>query len=381
MQRFLVASLLILLATPMAAAAQRGEPIVEDLWSEPNPGVRYLLRRTDLPVVIHALVVDLDTEGVRVETTRHEDRWQSVGDYARRRRLAAAVNGGFWSGFQRPMGVQAGGGEAWPGVYDDDEFGFFAIDRDGDAFISPPEELRGTRHVAEAVSGRPLLVWSGRVHHESLDDLETAHGRAPRTAVGVSRDGRKVFLVVVDGRQLEYSRGVTMFELARLFIELGAHAAINLDGGGSSAMFVENVQGVVSAPSGGRWEVGLGLGAEQEELPAGTKTRRMRDGSQQVYVRGVEREVMNHIGVVARDPAPVLPAGVVSPLDEPPLEEAVVLPPRPPLLRFGKLREVVFPVAYAAVALVPVGGLVWLRRRRRRRRRRSAMTLTPSRSR
>ncbi|GAB3161685.1 phosphodiester glycosidase family protein [Micromonospora sonneratiae] len=58
---------------------------------------------------------------------------------------------------------------------------------------------------------------------------------APRTSVGFSADGRKMFLLTVDGRQVD-SRGVTQTEMGRLMAELGAHNALNLDGGGSSTL-------------------------------------------------------------------------------------------------------------------------------------------------
>ena len=50
-----------------------------------------------------------------------------------------------------------------------------------------------------------------------------------------------MWLIVVDGRQPGYSEGVTMSELADVAIGLGAEAALNLDGGGSTALVaVEN---------------------------------------------------------------------------------------------------------------------------------------------
>jgi exopolysaccharide biosynthesis protein len=63
----------------------------------------------------------------------------------------------------------------------------------------------------------------------------------PRTAFGVNRNGRYVYLVVVDGR--ETSEGVTMDELADILLRYGAHTALAFDGGGSSTMVVEGVDG------------------------------------------------------------------------------------------------------------------------------------------
>ena len=95
-------------------------------------------------------------------------------------------------------------------------------------------------HLMDVVGGHPLLVRDGRfapiLDSASVRTLATV--RHPRTAVGLSRDGRRMFLVVVDGRRPGYSVGMTLPELAALMIEMGAHTALNLDGGGSSTMAI-----------------------------------------------------------------------------------------------------------------------------------------------
>ena len=74
-----------------------------------------------------------------------------------------------------------------------------------------------------------MLVRDGVV--QSIDDPTLA----PRTAVGFTADGRKMIMLTVDGRQVD-SRGVTQTEMGRMMAELGAHHALNLDGGGSSTL-------------------------------------------------------------------------------------------------------------------------------------------------
>lgn len=59
--------------------------------------------------------------------------------------------------------------------------------------------------------------------------------RNPRTAVGVNAAGTTLFICEIDGRQASWSVGMTLPELADLFVERGAWRAINLDGGGSSS--------------------------------------------------------------------------------------------------------------------------------------------------
>ncbi len=73
-------------------------------------------------------------------------------------------------------------------------------------------------------------------------------GDQPRTAVGVIDDNHLVF-VVVDGRQIGYSAGVSLTELADILVDLGATTAYNLDGGGSSTMYFDGE--VVNSPSNG----------------------------------------------------------------------------------------------------------------------------------
>ncbi|TDC76015.1 phosphodiester glycosidase family protein [Actinomadura sp. 7K507] len=85
----------------------------------------------------------------------------------------------------------------------------------------------GPKRFRFAVGGFPILR-----DGEPLDGV-SPRGPEPRTAAGVSRDGRRMFLVVADGRS-DRSGGVTLAELASLLDKAGADAAVNLDGGGSS---------------------------------------------------------------------------------------------------------------------------------------------------
>src|SRR5690606_3591074 len=62
--------------------------------------------------------------------------------------------------------------------------------------------------------------------------------RHNRSAAGFSRDSTRIWLVAVDGRQPEFSRGATMAELAQIMRDLGAWNAVNLDGGGSTTLVV-----------------------------------------------------------------------------------------------------------------------------------------------
>ena len=73
-----------------------------------------------------------------------------------------------------------------------------------------------------------------------------AEARHPRTAVGLSRDGGTLWLLVVDGRSTR-SVGMTLVELADVLRRQGAWQALNFDGGGSTTMVLGDA--VVNAPT------------------------------------------------------------------------------------------------------------------------------------
>jgi exopolysaccharide biosynthesis protein len=96
----------------------------------------------------------------------------------------------------------------------------------------------------------PMLVKEGSVFLTTKTEdfgSDVAGGRAPRTAIGITKEGHIIF-VVVDGRQAT-SRGFSLLELALFMQELGATGAMNLDGGGSSEMVIKDT--VVNNPSDG----------------------------------------------------------------------------------------------------------------------------------
>ena len=95
--------------------------------------------------------------------------------------------------------------------------------------------------VEDALGAGPALVSKARANVATNE--EVFFGTAipythPRTAAGITADGT-LLLVLVDGRQLA-SRGVTLEELAAILIGIGADQALNLDGGGSASLVVND---------------------------------------------------------------------------------------------------------------------------------------------
>ncbi|MBC5809134.1 MAG: hypothetical protein DLM53_08490 [Candidatus Eremiobacter antarcticus] len=111
--------------------------------------------------------------------------------------------------------------------------------------------------VFNAVGGGPLLMQDGKtVNDANAPSADETNVRNPVTAAGVSADGNRLWLVVVDGRAPGYSVGLTRPQLASLLQALGARDGIAFDSGGSSEMVVRD-EGelsvrVAGSPSDGR---------------------------------------------------------------------------------------------------------------------------------
>lgn len=116
-----------------------------------------------------------------------------------------------------------------------------------DILLKVPE-VKGS--IELAVGGSPLLLRGGRPYIDWQQEKVLQSfviDRHPRTAVGISRDGTKLYLVTVDGRQPAVSVGMSLYELALYLRELGCWDAMNFDGGGSTTMVVRGE--VVNKPS------------------------------------------------------------------------------------------------------------------------------------
>lgn len=88
------------------------------------------------------------------------------------------------------------------------------------------------------VASGPMLVKDGKVSLTMDPNSNNARTLAPRTAVAIDKTGEKVYFVTVDGRQAGYSNGMSLTEFAKYLVGLGVDRALNLDGGGSTAMAV-----------------------------------------------------------------------------------------------------------------------------------------------
>ena len=227
------------------------------VWSAEGPWAMHLVRaeldRCDLGLEVVAAPVAEGASGGRARVS------DLVAGHPRR--VVAAVNGDFFTPEGRPLGPEVVGGAVRTRT-SRDALVFRGGDvpllqrsgvrREGDGWRVGPVEWRaddtGVAGV-QVVGGFPELLDEGERVGDLLvrENPSFAASRHPRTAVGWDAETRSFWIVVVDGRQGAYSTGMTLPELTRVFEELGAEEALNLDGGGSSVLVLNGV--AVSHPS------------------------------------------------------------------------------------------------------------------------------------
>ena len=113
-------------------------------------------------------------------------------------------------------------------------YGGLTMTKDNKIRISwPPLDTNGVFH---AVAGFQVVLEKG----ENIGVDKAIH---PRTAVGVSRDGDTFYWLVIDGRQPDHSGGATTRDVGIWLAALGASEGLNLDGGGSTTMVLQQPDG------------------------------------------------------------------------------------------------------------------------------------------
>ena len=97
------------------------------------------------------------------------------------------------------------------------------------------KDVESTAKFKNLFSGGQKLISGGAITNYKADSVA---GVNPRTMIGVSQDGKRLILVVIDGRREGYSIGVDYPDMQKFMKAAGSWESINLDGGGSSTFIV-----------------------------------------------------------------------------------------------------------------------------------------------
>ena len=258
-------------------------------------------RRAPRPLMVHIVKIDLRAPGIAIITTPPKARRaaqpsnerphypfiaRTTSDFLETTGAQLAINGSFFFPFhaKTPWSYYPQTGEpvaiVGQSIVDGvsispprTDWGVLCIGSDRRAAIARTACPPATR---QALAGRDILFAAG-----SSFEREEGRGRDrafPRTAVATGARGEILWLIVVDGRQPGYSEGATLADLAAIARELGATAALNLDGGGSTTLAIARNS----------------LNASAKVLNSPIHTRIPRR----------ERPVANHLGIYARPISP-----------------------------------------------------------------------------
>jgi exopolysaccharide biosynthesis protein len=254
---------LAVLILPLCVTGQRITPtdsIPEDVWNCKSitggvilKSVQTRLFNSDQAIYI----VDIDTTAGDFEFgVAAADTTLITSLFSAAESVLAAINGTFFNmqeGYNVHF-VRVNGSDI--SVTDDKEFGiratgvFTATGEKADiSGWGPEREDAGDMNADDAIVSGPLLMDDGS--EIMLDSTAFNKNRHPRSLVGITGNGHVLF-IAVDGRQPGYADGMSLFELRALAESLGCTEILNLDGGGSTALYVkgEGSNGIVNRPSG-----------------------------------------------------------------------------------------------------------------------------------
>jgi len=176
----------------------------------------------------------------------------------------------FEGNWARPVGRSRSDGKEW-GNPTERRWPYLVVSKANRVAIVP-NAAANPADALEVIGGSKILVEDGKA-------VAKGDPPAPRTAAGVDKAGKRLTLLVVDGRRPDYSAGMTLDQLADEMVKLGCDRAINLDGGGSSTM-------VLRDPATDLIEV----------------KNRPSDGHDFVLPLSIERHVANVLGVRVKKP-------------------------------------------------------------------------------
>jgi hypothetical protein len=210
----------------VAAISSGGEeqPVDEDPVEIFSGIIYQKMRRYDANC--HILIID--THGKRFHVTPFIGL-RTVSQVGRDLGAPIVINGDGWGIHQRyPNSIAASDGNFY--MHSQMDYRpWVNISRDNNVTFA----WRDPVNLYNAVSGDRYLIQNGR-YNEAISNVT----KAPRTALGLSQPG-KLILIVADGRTAQ-SAGLSFREVSDILLKLDVVTAINLDGGGSSAMWIKD---------------------------------------------------------------------------------------------------------------------------------------------
>lgn len=231
------------------------------------------IRVVPRPMAVHIVTIDLTAPGVKVQVTPGsptadqekiptEINALTTSEFLNKFKLQLAINGSFFYPFREVtpwdyypqsgnrvnvVGLAIANGSDYSQV--DQSFPALCFNANNRAQILAKGECpKGT---IQGIAGNQLLIADGKPVKLELKPSTSDQNKAyPRTAIAIDKQGKKLWLIAIDGKQPLYSEGATAAELSQIILDLGAEYALNLDGGGSTTLVAatDNQANLLNAP-------------------------------------------------------------------------------------------------------------------------------------
>ena len=217
-------------------------------WRSLSPGIEAAdIHNPQLPLIVHIVKIDLLNPTVSVITSeaalfknnRGRLRGETTRDFALRHNTIVAFNAApfktrslLFSVYRTIVGIHITDFRRMSMPHERYGALLFYADKTARIIDAQTEELL-LENVRHAVGGFWTILRNGAVLPQKL------HRRDSRTAVGIADNGRTLFVVAVEGENKRKSQGLSFEETARLMRELGADDALQLDGGSSSSLVLQ----------------------------------------------------------------------------------------------------------------------------------------------
>jgi Phosphodiester glycosidase len=220
-----------------------------------------LIESNPRPLVIHLVTIDLNTPGIKPFVTPdienlgdgnkssidNETKARTTVEFVKEFPVQLAINGSYFHPFKEvtPWDYYPHSGDRTKvlgqtisnsKIYSSQKKSWYVLCFSNNNQAQIPGDEKCPENTIQGLAGDEILIYRG----QSKTSANPKDKPYPRVVAATDKEGKKLWLVLVDGKQPLYSEGITKVELSKFLKNLGVYTALNLDGGGSTTLVVAN---------------------------------------------------------------------------------------------------------------------------------------------
>jgi hypothetical protein len=221
-----------------------------------------LIESNPRPLVIHLVTIDLNTPGIKPFVTPdienlgdgnklnidNETKARTTVEFVKEFQVQLAINGSYFHPFKEitPWDYYPHSGDKTKvlgqtisnsKIYSSPKKSWYVLCFSNNNQAQIPGSEKCPENTIQGLAGDEVLIFRGQTKTSANSPKDKPYSRV---VAATDKEGKKLWLVLVDGKQPLYSEGITKVELAQFLKSLGVYTALNLDGGGSTTLVVAN---------------------------------------------------------------------------------------------------------------------------------------------